>query len=244
MKNMVSIMNAVNKVLDFTGNESVDDVPVLVEWAIDADKAIGSFYDYKEEIFVLEITNCRAKLPCGTIRVEGLLLGDHGCNCNLAFDNAKLVIQDLSTGVETTGGLLAILVLDSGDVTCNVSNIRWWVQDNTIILDQNFNGSNVTVKLLMYQLDAEGFPLINEYNAVAVASYLEWRLAKRSLWAKNPREQFNLNMIRDLEARWERMCGDARAQSSYPSKAEKEELANMINNPISGRGIDTTGLTI
>ena len=43
MKNMVSIMSAVNKALDFTGSESIEDVPVLVDWAIDADKAIGSF---------------------------------------------------------------------------------------------------------------------------------------------------------------------------------------------------------
>ena len=141
MKNMVSIMSAVNKALDFTGSESIDDVPVLVDWAIDADKAIGSFYDYKEEIHVLDVTNCRAKLPCGTIEVRGLLLGDHGCNCNITFDNAKLVIQDLSTGVETTGGLLAISVVEVGDVTCNISNIRWWVQNNTIVMDQNFNGN-------------------------------------------------------------------------------------------------------
>ena len=244
MKNMVSIMSAVNKALDFTGSESIDDVPVLVDWAIDADKAIGSFYDYKEEIHVLDVTNCRAKLPCGTIEVRGLLLGDHGCNCNITFDNAKLVIQDLSTGVETTGGLLAISVVEVGDVTCNISNIRWWVQNNTIVMDQNFNGNKITVKLLMYQLDGDGYPLINEYNVTAIASYLEWRLAKRSMWSKNPREHFNMNLIRDLEARWERLCGDARAQSSYPSKGEKEELANIFNNPISGRGIDTTGLTI
>tara|TARA_R110000824_G_scaffold232905_1_gene421098 strand:- start:95 stop:808 length:714 start_codon:yes stop_codon:yes gene_type:complete len=237
-------MASVNKVLDFIGNESIDDTPVLVDWAIDADKAIGSFYDYKEEIHVLEVSNCRTKLPCGTIEVRGLLLGDHGCNCNLTFDNAKLVIQDLSTGVETTGGLLAIAVVDSGDVTCNISNIRWWVQNNNVIMDQNFDGNKVTVKLLMYQLDGDGFPLINEYNVKAIASYLEWRLAKRSMWSKNPREQFNMNMLRDLEARWERLCSDARAESSYPSNGERQELADMINNPISGRGIDTTGLTI
>lgn len=244
MKNMVSIMSAVNKVLDFIGSESIDDTPVLVDWAIDADKAIGSFYDYKEEIHVLKISNCRAKLPCGTIEVRGLLLGDNGCDCNLVFDNARLVIQDLSTGVETTGGLLAITVVDSTDVVCNISNIRWWVQDNNVIMDQNFDGSYVTVKLLMYQLDAEGFPLVNEYNVKAIASYLEWRLAKRSMWSKNPREQFNMNMIKDLEVRWERLCGDARAQSGYPSAGERQELADIINNPISGRGIDTTGLTI
>jgi len=235
MRNKVSIMAPVNKVLDYMGSESVDDVPVLMDWAIDADKSIGAKYDYKEVIRVLDIVNCRAVLPCGTVEVNGLLLGDHGCDCGLLFDQGQIVIRGLSTDIETTTGFVAIDIVSDVELRCSAT--QWYVQDNNVVLDTNYDGNKVTVRLLMYQLDNDGFPLVNENNVEAIAAYLEWRTAARSKWSKDKRDVMPANSITEMENRWERLCADARAQSGMPSPAEKADISDLLSNPISGRSV-------
>lgn len=240
MKELVSIKNAVNKALDYVGALSEDDVPVLIEWAIDADKSIGSYYDYEAKIWVLDVVNCQADLPCGVVKVVGLLLGDHGCDCSLLFDSDVFSLLDTSTDVETTTGFLAVDVITAEQVCCRLSSsgIRWQVQDNKIVLAGNYDGNKVTIKVLQYKFDSEGFPMININNVRAIASYLEYRLAARSRWAKDRREKMDVVDVRRLEQRWYDLKIDAAAQSAMPSESEQQEVADMYNNPLSGGGMD------
>jgi hypothetical protein len=89
MNAKVSVIQAVNKVLDYTGTDNVNDIPVLVDWAVEADRAIGSFYDWEKKIYVLDIVGCQAELPNGTVWVRGIILGDAGCDCDSTFDFAE-----------------------------------------------------------------------------------------------------------------------------------------------------------
>lgn len=235
MKSKVPITIAINKLYDYIGSEIVDDTPMLLDWAIDADQAIGSAYDYKTTIRVLTLKGCRAALPKGTVDVKGLLLGDHGCDCGLLFDKAQMIYRDLSTGVETSTGILSIDVITSTDVKCGTT--MWWVQNNSIIMESNYDGNKVTVKLSLYHFDDDGLPLVNENNIRAISAYLEYMLAKRSRWSKNKNERLPSVDVMDMERTWSRLALNARAESSYPSKAEKEDIAWTINNPMSGRGI-------
>ena len=239
MNAKVSIMNAINEVLDMTGADHSNDIPVLKRWAVNADRRIGAKYDWKKQIHVLDVIGCVAELPFGVIWVRGVIFGDAGCDCGLSFDFAfnNLNLIDKATGVETTSGFLAIDLITTKDLVCpSRGGLRWEVQDNNLIFDQDLNGQKVTVQVLQYQLDSQGFPLINENNVEAIAQYLEYRLMKRSRWAKDRRERIDRGEIRDAFEEWHRLCSDARATTSRMSVSERAEVAAMYNDPLSGHG--------
>jgi len=237
MNAKVSLMNAINEVLDMIGSENTNDIPVLKKWAINADRRIGAKLDWKKQIHVLDVEGCIAKLPFGVVWVRGLILGDAGCDCGTNFDFAfnNLNLIDKSTSVETTGGFLAITLFSSTDIRC--SSVRWEVQNNNIILDRDSDGQKVTVQVLQYELDADGFPLINENNVEAIAQYLEYRLMKRSRWARDPSERMSGADIQDAFREWHRLCSDARATTSRSSATEQTDVAAMVNDPLSGHGL-------
>ncbi len=239
MNAKVSLMNAINLVLDDVGSENTNDIPVLKVWAINADRRIGAKQDWKKQIHVLDAEGCIVELPTGVVWVRGLILGDAGCDCGVSFDFAfnqlNLNFIDKQTGVETTSGFLAIDLESSSEPSC--STVRWEVQNNSIILDNDFDGQKVTVQVLQYELDANGVPLINENNVEAVAQYLEYKLMKRSRWAKGRSDKFSRADINDSLNEWHRLCSDARATTSRPSTSERAEIAQMVNDPLSGHGM-------
>lgn len=237
MNDKVSIMEAVNKVMDYTGLDNVNEIPVLIDWAIEADRSIGSFYDWEKKIHILDVVGCRADLPPGVVWVRGIVMGDAGCDCEASFDFAydNLDLIDKSTGLETTTGFLTIDLSSSEDIKC--SNVRWEVQDNSIILSSDNDGAKVTVQVLQYQLDTNGFPKVNTNNIRAIATYLEYRLMKRSRWSKNRAEKMDHTDIAETYREWNRLCADARATTSRMSETEESDVVGIMNDPLSGVGM-------
>lgn len=226
-------MYAVQAAMDNMNIQNTKDVPLYMVWGIEADRKIGSYYSYKKKIKVLDVVDCHSELPCDAVAVLGLLLGDHGCDCGLAFNNIFSYWAGAGRGfIDTTAGFIVV----DPNYSVNCTGIRWHIQGNNLIYDRNFNGNKVTVQYLAYETDERDFPMINENHVDAVAQYIEYKHAMRTRWW-DPEYRIQENVIEKLRFEWNRKCRHARAEDGDPSVTDMQEITAMINNPLSGIGI-------
>lgn len=210
------------------------DIPLFTSWAVEADRKIGSYYSYKKKIVVLDVVDCRAELPCEAVAVLALLLGDHGCNCNLVFNglysfiNAQLSAHNAGSGW--------IVIDDSGGPSYRCENISYEIQNNHLVFRGNFDGQKVTVNILALETDADGFPLINENHVDAVAQYIEYKHALRTRW-NSIENKITETAIAHMQQEWGRKARWSRGDDGAPSQSEQNEITRMVNDPISGLGI-------
>jgi len=234
IKRKVSIKTTIQQAMDNMGIEDTRDLPIFQVWAVDADRKIGSFYSYKKKIVVLDVKDCRVKLPCDAVAVLGLLLGDHGCDCGLFFTKAfSLFGAPFRGSMDSASGFLVIDALSS-NISC--TSVKWKIQDNCIVFSGNYNGNKVTIQYLGYQTDDEGWPMVNENHIDAISQYIEYKNALRHRW--RPVEyQISENAILQMKREWGRKLRDARADDDEPSLSDKMKISAMINDPMSGIGI-------
>ena len=236
VKRKISIRNAVQSALDNMGGDEVRDTPIFISWAVEADRKIGSYYAYKRKICVLDVTDCTAELPCDAVAVLGVLLGDHGCDCDLNFESIFRFFAFNRINVDATANFV---VIDSGagsntGTTC--SNIRWEIQNNNLIFSSKIELGKVTIQYLGYEVDECKFPLINENHVDAIAQYIEYKAAMRIRW-KPVEYRINATAIHEMKREWNRKVALARGDDADPSESERAEIKDMINNPMSGVGI-------
>ena len=228
MNNLVSIKAAINRAQDNTGMHDDSDVPVMIEWAIEGDKKIGSYYNYVERIHVLDVDECTAKLPSGTECVVGVLIGDCGCDCGTLF-GSSLVANKVSNKV--TSIEKGLIVIDSASEHVVVSNISYVVQNNKIVFAANYGDTKATVKTLGYELDEDGLPMINENHVEALATYIELKMMRRQRWVTGG-PQFGAGEIRNKDNDWQEECADARARDNTLTRDQHNEIAEFYNDPL------------
>lgn len=230
MNKLVSISQAINKALDNMGMEDDREIPVLIDWAMEAEDKIDSFYSYVERINVLDVDDCSAKLPCGTKKLVGILFGDHGCDCGTYFGRALTV----SSGGRITAIGEGLVVIDVSSGSTALSGVGYKIQNHKIVFDSNFGGDQkITVKTLGYEIDEDGFPMVNENHIVAIAAYLEWRLMNRSKHKPGGVSYSRGDMI-DQERYWNNECSLARANDDFLSREQYAQLAALYNDPLTG----------
>lgn len=227
MNDLVSIHRAINRAQDNMGIENDKDVPVLIDWAIEGDKKIGSFHNYTERINVVDINDCKAKLPTATECVVGVLLGDCGCDCGTLFGTSLVT----SKSGKITSINQGLIVIDSGSEEVVVSEISYYVQNNHIIFGSNYDGSKATVKTLGYEIDEEGFPMVNENHVEALATYLEYKFMNRQQY-RNIGPKFTIGQIQTKARDWNNECADARARDNERSIDQDNEIAAIWNDPL------------
>lgn len=229
----ISIKNAIQQAQDNMGIDHNRDVPLFTSWAVEADRKIGSYYSYKKKIVVLDVDNCRAELPCESVAVLALMLGDHGCDCGTVFGglfsfiNASLAAHNAGSGW--------IVIDDSGSRSFGCG-ANYEIQNNQLVFDRNLDAQKVTVQILALEVDAEGFPLINANHVDAVAQYIEYKNALRTRW-NSIENKITETGIMHMQAEWGRKCRWARGDDGEPSVSDKNQIVSMINDPISGIGI-------
>lgn len=237
----ISIKNAIQQAQDNMGIDHNRDIPLFTQWAVEADRKIGSYYSYKRKIVILHVENCRAELPCETMGVLGVVFGDRGTKCDTLFH--QLHRQE--------GGLGWMYSDFWGEPGC-CRSMRYEIQNNHLVFSGNFHTLHstlpippnshhdfrrrVTVEILALETDQEGFPLINENHVDAVSQYIEYKQALRTRW-NSIENKITETGIADMKMEWGRKCRDARADSGEPSQSDLQEIKNMINDPISGVGI-------
>ncbi len=202
---------------------------LLTNWAIKAEKKIDSYYDYDKCICVLDVEEgCKVRLPEGAVIVLGMLLGDHGTDCDLVFDRYFSVRNNAN--LHSINGF-AVIDYDGGNYNCLVDGYE--VQDNCIVFNGKISESKITIQYLGYREDKDGFIMINENNVDAIESYLELRRAKRSKWVSDG-PKFSRGEIQDLQLKWDNECRNARARSAEPTESERQYMSRLYNNPLSG----------
>lgn len=226
----VSVKNAVQQAFDNIGIETNELFPLFKLWSVEAERRIGSFTQYERKIYVLDIVGCRAYLPCEAQAVLGVLLGDYGCDCGLKFINVY-TFQSVNARATPSFGFL---VIDGGQVTYN-TNITWRVHDNQIVFNNNYQTGKITVELLVYPIDNDGWIKINENHVYPIASFCEWMYMKRSRHKPGGRN-YSLSEVREQFNEWSRLAAHAHAEDGAPGPGQIAQIAAAVNDPMSGMG--------
>jgi hypothetical protein len=232
---LVSIKNAIQNALDMLGIDRAKDMPVLMTFAMDAEKAIGGVGSFKRHKKVLDIHGCKAELPCNVEKLEAAILGLTDCSCNDIRDFCSPAFATSGTGNITsdTNGFL-VIDLPSGGST-SYSYVDYEVQNNCLIFYNNLDGKKIAVQYLGYELGEDEFPLISENHVRAISAYIQWQYALRSKYSSNPLPDM---LLMENKREWFRLASNARALDAELQPAEKEDIAQMLSdNPYAGRGL-------
>lgn len=227
---IISIKNPILNAFDMVGVDRARDLPVFMTWAIQAENEIGGTNLVKEKR-VLDIKGCKAELPCNAVELQVAMLGAQDCSCN--------DLRDLCGGV----GIISpnafsdgwFLVIDPpSDGSSVLGYVDYEIQNGCLVFYRNLDGQHVTVQYLGQPLDEEGFPKISENHVRAITEYILWQYCKRSKYSSNPLSD---SMIAQHQREWFRLCSHARADDAKLNPSEQEDVAQMLSNPYSGRGL-------
>lgn len=227
----ISIKVPIFNALDYLGLDRLQDMPVFMTWAVEAEKEIGhNSHVLPRHKKVLDICGCKAELPCNAEVLEIALLGEHDCSCNNLRDNLS--------GGTIVGEQSGFLIVDVGSISGGGSYgcLMYEIQGNHIVFYQNLDGKKITIQYLGMEMDDEGFPLVSENHSRAIMQYILWRYGVRSRYSANPlsAQQTQMDM-----AEWSRLCRNARAKDNEMSPAEMEVASQLLNNnPLSGYGLN------
>lgn len=228
---LISIKHAIIDAMDMMALDHKNHFPILMVWATDAEKAIGSYYQYVRKWKVIDVCGCAAQLPEDSVKVEHAIFGDHGECCGDMF----YTVFSNPTMVNLTGQD-SFLVVDVGgsnfnDPVCGI--VPYGYQDNKLIFDIKPNQDKVTIQYIGYKTDCDGFVEIGENHKEAIVQYIlhKWLMRKQK---KTSAEfsQMNWHYVQ-----WSRECAHARALDAELTETEREEIAQMFHDPYSGRGL-------
>jgi len=239
VKKLVSIRESVFNAIEDIGGYSSNDVPVFTRWASFAiTKDIQSIGSLKKKIFVLDVKNCQAELPCCVISVKAVLLGDRGCDCGINFDQYYSM---LGNGVLPNLPMFegaAFAIIDSKDSNnYPLAGTSWFLQDNCIVFKVNaYNGTKITIQCIAIDEDNDGFPMVSDNAVEAVTQYIKLKYSERSRYGRS-RFKMNIGDIRDIRQEYHRLVAMARADDAKLSEAEYTQIAHMLNDPYVGWGV-------
>ncbi len=236
IRKKISIKIPVFEAVEDMGLGEMRNSPLFKRWAVRADERIGSYYAYKKNICVTTVKDCHAELPCDVVAVLAILIGDYGCDCGTTFNQVLTHVHAVGSVVNSSNGF----IIQDNAVICQP--LSWEIQDNQIVFGQNIDGQTITIQYLGYQLDAEGWPLVNQNHSDAIGAYIMKKYAERSTFKISDTKK-NENEISRLNREWHRLCRHARAEDGDPSPTERAEMVALVNDPLSGIGIASWSLT-
>ncbi len=232
----ISIKNPIVDALDMVGGDKNKEMPIYINWAVKAEKRIGSPAGLKRGMKkVIPIKGCIAELPDSVVILERALLGDHGCECD------DLFISIFNQGTTEGGSSLDVqgfLIVDLAQNSVSVMGIvPYKVQDNKIHFAKNHDGESVTIQYTGYEEDCDGFIKISENHNEAIQQFILWKYIERSRIGPNPQKRLAYEDKKDAEREWHRLCANARGLDAVLSEPEQLEIAAMLNDPYAGRGL-------
>lgn len=236
---LISIKNPIINAFDKVGVDRAKDLPVFTTWAIQAEKEIGSHYALVKEKKVLDIHGCKAELPCNAVYLQFAIMGVQDCSCNdlRSLCSTNTFANEIA---DNTGSIRldfnSFLIVDqvAGGGVGIWNNVQYEIQGNQIVFYQNLDGQSVTIQYIGYKLDEDGFPMVSENHVRAITEYIEWQYCSRSKYSSNPLPD---NLIQEHKREWFRLCSHARAEDAIPSPSEQSDIAQILNDPYSGRSV-------
>lgn len=230
---MVSSRRAVLDAVEDMGKETLRGSDVMRRWAVQAEKKIGGKYIYKRSIYVLPIENGReVVLPCETFKMIDLVMGKQDDSCESIFNthcigNYTVDWTSLDTGI-------GIVVIQPNNIERPTSATYDLVstRDGYVLQFRcTTTESYVTVLLLTYQRDHDGYIMVEEEHLTAISIYIQMMVASRSQFGP---DRMGLGFYDRLERKWGKECSLARANTSKITEQQKEYLLRVVNDPLSG----------
>lgn len=228
---LVSIKNAVLNALQDTGLDIAADVPVFTRWAAWAEKeGIGSYYSYCKKIEVLDLKDNHAFLPADASYVQGVILGDHGC------DSTDLFERCYNNSISSSSFDNTFLVIDAPDPNATfTTGTKWEVHNGHLKFKSDMTDGKVTVQYLGFHTDAQGFPEVLDSHLEAIVEYIMYKFCVRSRYS--PLKMDHSDIARH-QSNYQRLFIDARAEDAQISDSERKEIVALIHNPWSGIGVN------
>lgn len=230
---MVSSREAVLKSIDDMGLSDFRNAPVILTWIEDAVKSIGGKYQYDISNHVLMLDCCQAKLPCGTFEIKGILLGDHGTECDLVFNQFCDDFQKFDIDYTSKDTGIGLTVITGGASLKYYGKVKYVVRDGYIVFDKQLDEDYITVKVQRYFTDENGFLMVPEEYLKAIVYYVMLKMAERSMFDSRIKNTVSRG-INHFQSKWDFYCRQARAQASKNEIPDQNETVAMWNNPFSG----------
>lgn len=238
IKKKISIHNAIIELIDSTSPEYTSLLPTLMKWSIWADQKIASAYAYEEEIIVRDVIDRRAELPADCVYVKAIVVGDQSAlDINAFYNNYYTYYQEATIPYF---GESVIFNWSTTDVIYRPIPLHWKVLDNEIYFETSFEDQKITLLILRYKRDKNGFPLVNENHIEAISAYLKWRLADRERYNQFKTLKLSgasLRFVEDLKQEWARQCRNARATDNDDTTEHTRIMSDIIRHPFSGDGL-------
>lgn len=230
---LISIRVPVLEALGDMGIDHGKNITDFTRWAVRAEKAIGSYYSYKRKIAVITVSKFRAELPCDAVYVQRVLLGDYGCDSADLFNYVCTITRAINVSQTDT-----FLIIDKPEDASEVlvSPIKWEIQNNCIVLNDNYDNQKITVQYLGLEIDNDGFPMVLEGHVDAIVEYIMYRFARRSRFSRE--QKMELGDVRDLKLSWNELMLEARADDAILSESDRQEIVAMLHDPLSGIGLE------
>jgi len=234
---LVSIDNVIVNLMDDLALDHTKFRPMFTNWAVLAEKKIGSFYSYKKKHAVLDIKGCTAELPCDAVYLQIALLGDFGCDCSDLFnrfcsfagsvnvqagniDSVSFLVVDLPAGWTSESGNYGYGYLDNQ------------VQGNQIIFRRNLNRQKVTIQYIGLETDINGIPLVGENHLEAIGEFCLYKFHRRRV-----KSGIDIGVYRDHKNEFERLVACARGDDAELNETQQENIVSMLHDPFIGRGL-------
>jgi len=234
----VTIKRAILDMIEETDDTLLRELPLLKKWAVKADARIGSYYNYEKKNYVIEVENCSADIPCGVVHVLGIILGDAGCDCDVDFTSSMNIWTDTLDYISTD--VLESQVVTWSDGTANIVQLDWEIQNGKIVFSSDYDGQYITIQGLSYEMDSEGYPIIYESHIDAISLFLKRKVLDREKWRllKTGNDIRALqNELVLLERAYHRAVRYARTEDDPITESQRRQIAEMINDPLSGHGM-------
>lgn len=233
---LISIENPIIDAMDQLGLDHDKDKPIFTRWATLAEKEINSYYQFKKQWSVLDITGCVAKLPSDARYVQLAILGDLGCECGDLFTTICSTITLSSATLNTSASGNTFLIVDVGEGYTTINgDIAHEIQDNKIILKTDaYDGDKITIQYLGYQRDEKGFIKVGENHVNAI----KWNIIWLHYMRMRKMNGMDYGKMKIAKEEWDRECLNARAKDSELSDGERSEIRNMLYCPYNGLGME------
>lgn len=217
-----------------TGGGGEEIIPILSRWARDADFKIRNFRSWERINFTATINGCRVDLPDSAVHVPGLIFGEYDEDCEAIFTGAYLSNQTI---IETHA---EDIIFNWDAVSYNYIASPWRISDNKIIFSCDMDQQKVTIDLIKYTTDQDGFIMVPEINLEPITFYLKKMYADLIRWTsfrKGRLKYVDNQFIKELKTEFNTAVRNARALDEGPGTEETIlEISKLMHHPLKGFG--------
>lgn len=235
LSNVVSVNNAIAIAIeDMGGNINPNMIPVMIRWAIDADKEIGARNYYEPKKKAVRAEGAYLSIPCDAVFLKPYIVeGDYekdDCCCEEAAHSCATG-SDTAIIVTSSSEDFSLTHTSAGGVPINVykRNVGYKVFNKQIRFNCSKHGRVFTIYYIGYKTDCDGYPMVRESNLPAITAYIKYMYAE---WQRfNGDKAFTIGERRSLKDEYGRQVGKCIVAANHTTEDQNQSIRDMFNSP-------------